>query len=77
MDKNHENVIKMQVKKREKMSFCSCRMTSKAPLCDGSHKGEGFEPYRVTFDEDKTVSICGCYESSTMPYCDGSHGCHP
>ncbi len=70
-----DHSYKIPVKAGEKKSFCSCGKTKNPPYCDGSHKGCGAEPYRVTFEEDKVVSICGCGLSKNMPYCDGSHKC--
>lgn len=68
---------RIEVKKGEKKSFCSCKHSSTPPFCDGSHKELGKTPHRVTFEEDKTVAICGCLRSKQLPYCDGSHRCNP
>ncbi len=67
--------FKIEVKAGDKKSFCRCGKTKNPPYCDGSHKGTSVEPYRETFDKDRTVSICGCASSKIMPYCDGSHRC--
>lgn len=53
--------------------WCSCGQSSKQPFCDGSHKGSGFAPQKVTIDEKKTVALCNCKHSDNKPFCDGAH----
>ncbi len=53
--------------------WCSCGQSSQQPFCDGSHKGSGFAPLKLTIDEKKTVALCNCKHSGNKPFCDGSH----
>lgn len=53
--------------------WCACGASAKQPFCDGSHKGSGMEPVRVTIEEKKRVAWCGCKRSGNKPYCDGRH----
>lgn len=39
--------------KAGKRAFCTCRLSSKDPYCDGSHKGTGFSAEIVILEEDK------------------------
>ena len=53
--------------------WCSCGRSSHQPFCDGSHKGTGMAPVRVTIDAAKKVAWCNCKHSGSAPFCDGSH----
>ena len=53
--------------------FCTCGQSKGQPFCDGSHKGTGFAPQKVTIDEKKTVALCNCKHSANKPFCDGAH----
>ncbi len=53
--------------------WCACGKSKKQPLCDGSHKGTGFEPVKFTVSEKKTVWLCGCKRTKKPPFCDSSH----
>ncbi len=53
--------------------WCACGLSATQPFCDGSHRGTGMAPLRVTIEEAGTVAWCGCKHSKNMPYCDGSH----
>lgn len=54
--------------------WCACGLSKRQPLCDGSHKGTGFEPvpYKATRD-DEEVLFCACKRTGDAPHCDGSH----
>ena len=64
----------VDVKAGDKLAFCACGKSSKAPMCDGSHKGTEDTPNIMEFDEERSVMICGCLESKKLPLCDGTHG---
>lgn len=53
--------------------WCACGKSASQPYCDGSHKGTGLVPVKVTLEEEKRVAWCGCKHSKNCPYCDGSH----
>ena len=53
--------------------WCSCGLSSQQPFCDGSHKGTGFGPEKITITEESTVALCNCKHSGNKPRCDGSH----
>lgn len=63
----------MEVEADTLYSWCACGLSSKQPLCDGTHKGSGFKSLKFTPDESKKVWLCGCKQTKTPPYCDGSH----
>jgi CDGSH-type Zn-finger protein len=53
--------------------WCACGKSSKQPFCDGSHKGSGIVPVKLSADTNKTLFFCGCKTSAKVPLCDGSH----
>ncbi|MCS7297478.1 MAG: CDGSH iron-sulfur domain-containing protein [Bacteroidia bacterium] len=53
--------------------WCACGRSAKQPFCDGSHRGTGFSPIKVSIDESKKVWFCGCKHTKTPPFCDGTH----
>ncbi len=79
--KTEPSVIK--VEKGKTYSWCTCGLSEKNPLCDGSHKknwyeenGETVMPFRslkFTADEDGEVWLCNCKQTKNAPFCDGSH----
>ncbi len=66
----------IQVEPGKIYSWCSCGLTAKEPICDGSHKQIEGMPYRsikVQFKEAQEVYFCQCKQTKTPPFCDGSH----
>jgi CDGSH-type Zn-finger protein len=53
--------------------WCACGLSSTQPFCDGSHKGTGLGPVKITLTESKTVALCNCKHSGDKPFCDGTH----
>ena len=53
--------------------WCTCGLSQKQPLCDGSHKGTGMKSLAFTPDQSGTLWMCGCKETGKQPFCDGSH----
>jgi CDGSH-type Zn-finger protein len=53
--------------------WCACGRSKRQPFCDGSHKGTGIEPVKLTIGEAQRVWLCGCKHSQGKPFCDGSH----
>eukprot|EP00761_Pharyngomonas_kirbyi_P001870 gb/GECH01001874.1/.p1 GENE.gb/GECH01001874.1/~~gb/GECH01001874.1/.p1 ORF type:complete len:118 (+),score=33.01 gb/GECH01001874.1/:1-354(+) len=62
-----------EIKAGKLYSWCTCGLSKKQPLCDGSHKGTGFKPLRFKPDKDETVYFCGCKQTRNPPFCDGTH----
>jgi CDGSH-type Zn-finger protein len=54
-------------------AWCACGRSKTQPLCDGSHKGTGFQPFMFKADMSGTLYFCGCKKTKTAPLCDGSH----
>ncbi|XP_002164422.3 CDGSH iron-sulfur domain-containing protein 3, mitochondrial [Hydra vulgaris] len=57
----------------KKYSWCSCGLSQKQPLCDGSHKKTEMRPYKITSEKECELWFCGCKQTRTPPFCDGSH----
>tara|TARA_B100001059_G_scaffold138091_1_gene138268 strand:- start:117 stop:356 length:240 start_codon:yes stop_codon:yes gene_type:complete len=53
--------------------WCTCGISSKQPLCDGSHRGTEFAPLPYKADQSKKVFFCTCKLTKDPPLCDGSH----
>lgn len=53
--------------------WCACGRSQKQPFCDGSHKGTGFSPIKVTIQEKGIVAWCTCKHSKKGAFCDGTH----
>ena len=53
--------------------WCACGRSANQPFCDGSHKGPGLGPRKVTLEATKTVALCNCKQTANPPFCDGSH----
>ncbi|CAD8134991.1 unnamed protein product [Paramecium octaurelia] len=52
--------------------WCSCGLSQKQPLCDGSHQGTSFKPYRFTLEQETdSLELCGCKLTKSVPFCDG------
>lgn len=66
-------LVKM-AKEGEIFLWCACGRSAHQPYCDGSHKGTGIIPVRITakFDGEEAL-LCLCKKTKSPPYCDGSH----
>lgn len=53
--------------------WCACGLSKSQPWCDGSHKGTGFQPTKMTVTEKKKAALCQCKRSKHAPMCDGTH----
>lgn len=56
-----------------KYAWCQCGSSTNYPYCDGTHRGSGITPLKVSFEKPCCVVWCACGESRNKPYCDGSH----
>ena len=53
--------------------WCACGRSKGQPFCDGSHKGTGLAPKKVTIEAAGTVAWCMCKHTGDSPFCDGTH----
>ena len=53
--------------------WCACGRSKGQPFCDGSHKGTGLGPKKVTVAAAGNVAWCMCKHSGNGAFCDGSH----
>ena len=67
--------FKIDVKKGQTLTFCSCGFSQNAPYCDNSHlKRElNIKPFIIHFEKENTMFACGCRYSHNRPYCDNTH----
>ena len=68
-----DSAIALEVEKGKSYFWCSCGKSLKQPLCDGSHKGTEFMPFKYLADQSKKVFFCSCKQTNDQPLCDGSH----
>jgi CDGSH-type Zn-finger protein len=66
-------MTKVFLEKGKNYYWCTCGLSSKNPLCDGSHKGTDYKPLPFQLESDQEVGLCGCKKTKNPPYCDGSH----
>ncbi len=65
--------IKVAVEEGKSYWWCVCGLSSKQPLCDGTHKSGGFRPLEWKATKTGDVWFCGCKHTTTAPLCDGTH----
>jgi len=66
--------LAVDIQANKNYAWCSCGLSTKQPFCDGKHRGTGFRPTIVKFDEAKQVWWCGCkHTTNDLGLCDGSH----
>lgn len=53
--------------------WCGCGQSRNQPFCDGSHKGTGIGPTRLSISEPRRVALCQCKMTADVPMCDGAH----
>ena len=68
-----ESPIGVNVIEGKSYFWCTCGISSKQPLCDGSHKNTNFTPIRDLAEQSKKVVFCTCKQTNDPPLCDGSH----
>lgn len=67
------NPYLLKVKKGEKYAWCSCSLSLKQPLCDGSHKNTNYKPLVINSKKNESIYLCGCKKTKKPPFCDGTH----
>ncbi len=65
--------IEIELEKGNSYYWCSCGLSKKQPLCDGSHKGSDFTPLEFSVEETKKAFLCTCKRTRNGPFCDGQH----
>ena len=55
--------------------WCSCGLSNKQPLCDGSHRKHktDFKPIKFVAEKDEEKWFCCCKRTTGAPFCDGTH----
>jgi CDGSH-type Zn-finger protein len=53
--------------------WCACGLSKSQPMCDGSHRGSGLGPRKITLESAGKVALCNCKHSKNGAFCDGSH----
>lgn len=53
--------------------WCACGHSRTQPFCDGSHRGTGIGPKRISLTEPRRVALCQCKATADGPFCDGAH----
>ena len=67
----------IELEEGKNYAWCTCGLSSKQPLCDGSHKGTEFSPMVFRATEGGTAYLCGCKHTQNGPFCDGTHSSLP
>ncbi|MCP5364848.1 MAG: CDGSH iron-sulfur domain-containing protein [Hyphomicrobiales bacterium] len=65
--------FEVNVEAGKKYAWCACGRSRSQPMCDGSHKGTGFNPVVFTAERSETIFLCGCKQTGDPPLCDGTH----
>ncbi len=64
----------VKVEKGKVYAWCTCGLSQKQPLCDGSHRDQGGQrSLKWTAPRTGTMYFCGCKKTQKPPLCDGSH----
>ena len=69
-----ESSIAVDLEQGKSYFWCTCGLSGKQPMCDGSHKGKSdkkSQSFRV--EQTKDYYICSCKLTKKPPFCDGSH----
>ncbi len=74
MSQKVKQPIKINLDKDRVYFWCTCGLSEKQPMCDGSHKEKtDKKSHSFRVDQTKEYFICSCKLTSNPPYCDGSH----
>lgn len=65
--------IPVELEAGKKYAWCTCGLSEKQPLCDGSHRGTSFTPLKFEATETKTAYLCACKQTNNPGFCDGAH----
>ncbi len=74
MNKKVKLPIKINLDKDKIYFWCTCGLSVKQPMCDGSHKNKidkKSQSFKV--DNTKDYYLCSCKITQNPPFCDGSH----
>lgn len=64
---------KIELKEGKNYAWCSCGLSKRQPLCDGSHQGTKMSPTIFKVEETKEYFLCNCKHTKDHPFCDGTH----
>lgn len=66
----------VQLQPGKKYYWCSCGLSKKQPMCDGSHKTmpePKISPVAFEVTQEKKYLLCRCKQTNNRPFCDMSH----
>ena len=65
--------IGIEVDEGKSYFWCTCGLSARQPLCDGSHKTTTFTPMKHEAGRSEKVFFCACKQTKNPPFCDGAH----
>ena len=66
MNNKSKKFTKLDVVSGKSYFICQCGLSTKFPLCDGSHKNTSFSPEKYVASANTSLSICGCNDLKTV-----------
>jgi len=69
--------FKMTLQADKLYSWCFCGRGHTQPLCDGTHKFDGYKikqkPIKFKVEKTGDYYLCNCKQTKNRPFCDGTH----
>ena len=66
MNIKNKKSTKLDVVSGKSYFLCQCGLSSKYPLCDGTHRNTSFNPEKYIASESTSLTICGCNDLKTV-----------